>query len=171
MLASTFLLLQGCGSLPTPPSSLAQTLAPLITSTVSGGIIYGYSQDQGVALYASLIRDGVVNFLTTTNLSAAQLLIDLHKIPISGVNPMIAALVVNTIVGVYDSFAQQVVVGGVANNGDLSVLLNAVVAGIDQGLSVTTGLKKFTLRKGVTADQVRATDTANYQKWRKTHPL
>jgi len=155
------MLIPGCAT--TTPGSLGTKYAPLVTSIVSGGIIVAYQQTKDPRLldYAKLLRTGVNDFLLQTNFDAAQLQADLSKIPISGIDSTMGKLILTTVVGVYGTYAQQVVVNGVANNADLKILLTALVTGIDEGVATSTPM--FTL----TPQQQKDVDA--YYKWRTTH--
>jgi len=162
ILLSTFIpftMFQGCAT----TGSLGTKFAPLVSSTVSGGIIVAYQQtkDARILDYAKLLRAGVNDFLLQTNFDAAQLQADLSKISNQRYQFRIAQLILTTVVGVYGTYAQQVVVNGVQNNADLKILLTALVTGID------TGVAAMSSPPTISAQQQKDVDA--YYQWRTTH--
>jgi hypothetical protein len=169
LILSTLFFTPGCQS-PTPVSPIVITLVPLINSTVAGAIIVGAQQDTNVVAYASLAKNVILSFTTNSTLAPSALAAALNAIQINGVSPTVVKLVATGLVGIYESFAQQVAVNGVNNNGDLVTILNAMVTGIDEGEQVVTGSASLKLAPGVTLQSRRAVDIANYQKWKAAHP-
>ncbi len=137
MLAVTLAILPGCSTTPSGPiidPGTADAIAPILTSSVAGAVVYAYTRNTNSVNYVSLIRTALNEFLISTNLSGAELQAKLYALNIPELRTGEAQLIMAPLIGAYKAYADKYVKAGIYNDPSLVKLVQALIDGLDQGL-------------------------------------
>lgn len=113
----------------------ATNAAPVLNSAVGGAVIFAYTKDTNTAVYCRAIRTALYEFLLSEDLSGAALQAKLYALPIPAMKTAEAQLIMTPLLGAYKGFADRYVKSGIKRDPGLVLLVQALIDGIDQGLS------------------------------------
>ena len=128
----------------------ANKIAPILTSSVAGAVVYAYTKKPESELYVQTIRTALQEFLLSTNLSAANLQACLYGLPIKELKTPEATLIIAPLLGVYQAFADEKVKEGIYKDPGLIIMVQSLINGLDQGLAGIANIKRG-VRDGLNA--------------------
>lgn len=136
LLALAVLIGTGCSTTDKPIVSqpTAESLAPILSGSVAGAVVYAYSRNPAAESYAAAIRAALYEFSLSTNLSPVALQTTLYRLPIKELQTAEAQLIIAPLLATYKGFADEKVKAGLFDDPGLRRLVQALVDGLDQGL-------------------------------------
>jgi hypothetical protein len=136
-LIASVMLTQGCAASAAGRKVIevqkAKDIAPALAATVSGSVIYGYSKDENVLVYAGAVKEALKQFIVAEDLQPAALQAAITALPMKELKTPEVQLVMGPIFASYKVFAEQRVKDGLKDNEGLRVLVQAMIDGIDAG--------------------------------------
>lgn len=151
----------GCMTTPTGERRInpatAQSLAPILTSSVAGAVVYAYTRDRNAEKYLAVLRTGLQEFMVSDDLSAGALQARLYSLPIKELKTPEAQLIIAPLLGAYRTFADQKLKEGIKKDEGLVRLVNALIAGLDEGLNAINAIK---------SNQPATTTVTGPEEWR-----
>lgn len=149
---------------PTPASPTATILAPLLTEVVAGGLDLLYVKYPAIQPYVSNVGAAISDFVLSTNLDYTYLQKALAAVDGAGLPTDVTTEIDNLIVKAYQTCTAEL--GNIQNNGDLVLLLNAVVAGINQSTPVVLFKQGNKVKLSIAQAQQQAKDITAYKAWK-----
>lgn len=110
-------------------------LAPALTTTVAGAVVYAYSKNENSVKYIAVIKMALGDFLLEGDLQPTSLQAKIYGLPIKELKTAEAQLIITPILAAYKAYAEQYIQAGIQENTGLRLLLKAILDGIDSGLA------------------------------------
>lgn len=134
-------LLSGCQSAPEVTVEKAEKIAALLKGTAASGVVLAYTKDPNSTPYFKAAGAALALFVTGSDLSPAALQQALQETSVRELKTPEAALVMNTILGVYEVFWGDALRAQVAANPQLKIALQGLVDGLMQGVREVEDIK------------------------------
>ena len=122
----------------------AEKLAPILSGSVAGAVIYAYTRNTNTEVYVSAIRTALYEFAVSEDLSAAALQAKIYSLPIKELKKPEAQLIISPLIATYKGFADPKIKEGLKTDPGLKMLIQAMIDGLDQGLVGINEMKKPT---------------------------
>ena len=110
-------------------------LAPALTTTVAGAVVYAYSKNENSVKYIAVIKMALGDFLMEGDLQPMSLQAKIYGLPIKELKTAEAQLIITPILAAYKAYAEHYIQAGIQENIGLRMLLKAILDGIDSGLA------------------------------------
>lgn len=136
-LAALCSILSGCatsgGFSNATPEQKASLLAPALSASVAGAVVYAHSKDPDAARYLMLIGEVLNQFALEKELAPAKLQAALSRLPVKELKTVEAQLIMAPILAAYGAFYDQRVKEGIDANPSLRILIRALAEGLRAG--------------------------------------
>lgn len=120
----------------------AEKLAPILSGSVAGAVIYAYTRNTNTEVYVSAIRTALYEFAVSDDLSAGALQAKIYSLPIKELKKPEAQLIISPLIATYKGFADPKIKEGLKQDPGLKLLIQAMIDGLDQGLVGINEMKK-----------------------------
>ena len=131
----------------------AEKLAPILSGSVAGAVVYAYTRNTQTEVYVATIRAALYEFAISEDLSATALQAKLYNLPIPELKKPEAQLIIAPLLATYKGFADPKVKEGLKKDPGLKLLIEAMIAGCDQGLAGIAEMKKPVTMSDPLSDQ------------------